>query len=167
MKINKTLLCAAAIAVGAGTAGNGASAAEIGDAGCGLGAIILKGKPGAVQLFAATTNATSGSQTFGITTGTSHCSESALVAVHNQKTFIAMNKDALKAEIAKGQGEKLAAMAFLFGCESPQQARFNTALRSQYAGIFQEESDASVHYEVKEALKQDAVLAASCSKIIM
>ena len=41
-------------------------------AGCGLGSMIIK-DDGFVQVFAATTNATSGSQTFGITSGTSNC----------------------------------------------------------------------------------------------
>ena len=44
-----------------------------GDAGCGLGSILFGAKPGFVQVFAATTNGTFGSQTFGITTGTSNC----------------------------------------------------------------------------------------------
>ncbi len=50
-----------------------ASAAPYGTAGCGLGSIVIGSKPGMMQIFAATTNGTSASQSFGITSGTSNC----------------------------------------------------------------------------------------------
>ena len=46
-----------------------------GPAGCGLGSIVMGSKPGFMQVFAASTNGCSGSQTFGITTGTSNCKD--------------------------------------------------------------------------------------------
>src|SRR6266545_2071443 len=42
-------------------------------AGCGLGSMLIGSKPGIVQIFAATTNGSFGTQTFGITSGTSNC----------------------------------------------------------------------------------------------
>ena len=47
------------------------AAAGYGAAGCGLGSMVFGSKPGAEQVVAATTNGTFGSQTFGITFGTS------------------------------------------------------------------------------------------------
>ena len=51
----------------------GAMAADkYGTAGCGLGSLVFGNQKGIVQIFAATTNGLFGSQTFGITTGTSN-----------------------------------------------------------------------------------------------
>ena len=55
------------------------SFAFAGDAGCGLGGMLIKSNTKLMQLFAVTTNGTLGSQTFGITFGTSGCSASGLV----------------------------------------------------------------------------------------
>ena len=43
------------------------------DAGCGLGSMIIQENTKVMQLLAATTNGSFGSQTFGISTGTSNC----------------------------------------------------------------------------------------------
>src|SRR6186713_935077 len=50
-----------------------AAADGYGPAGCGLGSMIFEPDSGFTQVFAATTNGTSGNQTFGITSGTSNC----------------------------------------------------------------------------------------------
>ena len=44
--------------------------------GCGLGSMAFEGNDGLIsQVSAATTNGTSGNQTFGITSGTSNCTQ--------------------------------------------------------------------------------------------
>src|SRR3954464_7446787 len=48
-----------------------------GTAGCGLGSLVFGDQKGAIQILAATTNTTFGTQTFGITTGTSNCVDTA------------------------------------------------------------------------------------------
>ena len=50
-----------------------------GPAGCGLGSMIFEPDSGFTQVFAATTNGTSGNQTFGITSGTSNCASGGVV----------------------------------------------------------------------------------------
>jgi len=90
-----------------------------GDAGCGLGSLIISKNSKLLQLFAATTNGTFGSQTFGITSGTSNCSSSGLV--NNEKEidyFVEVNHDDLSREMAQGHGEKLTTLAALHGCSS-------------------------------------------------
>ena len=49
-----------------------------GTAGCGLGSMIFGDQKGAIQILAATTNSIFGTQTFGITTGTSNCGEAVI-----------------------------------------------------------------------------------------
>ena len=74
---------------------------------CGLGSKVFEGQKGvAPQVLAATTNGTSGNQTFGITSGTLGCSQDGVVS-SNWKTalFIDGNKSQLARDAASGQGE--------------------------------------------------------------
>lgn len=109
---------------------NFAHAAGYGDAGCGLGSIVFGSKQGFIQIFAATTNGTFGSQTFGITSGTSNCRGGGkTVAV-----FIEANKVALSNDIARGQGEALNSLAYLYGCKNPSE--IGQSLQTNYSSIF-------------------------------
>src|SRR5512137_902647 len=51
-----------------------------GAAGCGLGSMAFNKQPGIFQILAATTNSLTGTQTFGITSGTSNCGPSMFAA---------------------------------------------------------------------------------------
>src|SRR5574343_228488 len=82
---------------------------------CGLGSKVFEGQKGvAPQVLAATTNGTSGNQTFGITSGTLGCTQDGVVS-SNWKTalFIDGNKSQLARDAASGQGETLEAPAAL------------------------------------------------------
>ncbi len=95
----------------------GSSAFANGDAGCGLGSMIFKRNTKLIQLFAVTTNGSFGSQTFGITFGTSNCSASGLVMNEKQiQYFVEVNQEDLTREMAQGHGDKLATLAALHGC---------------------------------------------------
>ncbi|MCX5790873.1 MAG: DUF3015 family protein, partial [Elusimicrobia bacterium] len=62
----------------------GAMAAGYGSAGCGLGSLAFQGND-QTQILAATTNGTFGSQTFGLTFGTSNCSNKGRVKLGMQR----------------------------------------------------------------------------------
>jgi len=64
----------AVLALGLGA--SSAMADSFGMAGCGLGSMLIQSN-GKEQIFVATTNGSSGSQTFGITSGTSNCKDDA------------------------------------------------------------------------------------------
>lgn len=108
-----------------------------GDAGCGLGGMLIKSNTKLMQLFAVTTNGTSGSQTLGITFGTSACTSSGLVMNDKQiQYFVEVNQEDLTRELAQGNGEKLSTLAALNGCMSEQQiSAFNTKAQSQFKTI--------------------------------
>jgi len=73
--------------------------------GCGLGAVIIKDDSSAVMLaLQATTNGTSGNQTFGITSGTLGCKKTKFVMNERAEEFVASNMDTLAKEIAVGHG---------------------------------------------------------------
>lgn len=107
------------------------------DAGCGLGSMIINENSKIMQILAATTNGSFGSQTFGISTGTSNCKAQNLVMQEKAVQYFAeVNKDDLSREMAKGEGEKLSTLAALYGCESQaSRAEFSKAAQAAYGRI--------------------------------
>ncbi|HYG66757.1 MAG TPA: DUF3015 family protein, partial [Anaeromyxobacteraceae bacterium] len=80
MRIQTFVALAALLVAGVASAAETESAirgtpGRYGAAGCGLGSMAFGNTPGAVQILASTTNGLFGTQTFGITTGTSNCGE--------------------------------------------------------------------------------------------
>src|SRR5258706_10011582 len=77
-------------------------------AGCGLGYLLLSNKDNekVTQVLGATTNGTFGTQTFGISSGTSGCTEDGAVKVSKAtEVYTEVNLDSLRREMAMGQGE--------------------------------------------------------------
>ena len=113
------------------------SAFAAGDAGCGLGSLIISRNSKLLQLFALTTNGSSFSQGFGITSGTSGCSSSGLVMNDKQiQYFVEVNQEDLSREMAQGHGEKLATLALLKGCTTQDsQKAFAGFTQSSYSQI--------------------------------
>jgi len=127
-----------------------AGARNYGMAGCGLGSIVMG--PKGNQVLAATTNGTSGTQVFGITTGTSNCADDG-VAMDNSETrsFAEVNFDVIRQEMAQGQGENLQVLASLMGCD---QRSFGSTARAEYGSIFD-------HADVTSDLMLDRLAATS------
>lgn len=115
--------------------GASAFAKPYGAAGCGLGSIVFGDQGGFTQVFAATLNAT-GYQTFAITSGTSNCTDAgAIKGAKAIPAFIEVNKMALAKDAARGEGETLAGLASLLGCNSKN---LGQTLKSNYNKIFVE-----------------------------
>lgn len=127
------LFAGSAAAAEGGLKGTG----QYGPAGCGLGSMIFGNQPGAVQILAATTNGTFGSQTFGITSGTSNCG-GGLIA-QSTRNFVEANREALAKDMSRGQGETIGALTFMAGCKSSSdvgarlQSSFSTIIPSEQA----------------------------------
>ena len=108
--------------------------AAYGMAGCGLGSLVFKENTKA-QILAATTNGTFGSQTFGITFGTSNCAENGHMASKEQvQSFIAANQQSLQNDVARGNGETLSGLAELMGRKNSPE--FNATMKANYKNIF-------------------------------
>jgi hypothetical protein len=110
------------------------AAAAYGSAGCGLGSMAFGNQPGGVQILAATTNGTSGNQTFGITSGTSNCGKTAF-AMEGTKVFIEGNKDALAKDAARGTGETITALRNIAACGAESHA-VGSALQKNFTELF-------------------------------
>jgi len=103
--------------------------------GCGLGSMIIKDDSTAVLLaLQATTNGTSGNQTFGITSGTSGCKKTQFVMNDRAEEFVASNMDQLAKEIAQGHGESVDTLAELL--EVSDKATFSASLQANYNSIY-------------------------------
>jgi len=106
-----------------------------GQTGCGLGAMIIKDDSSAVMLaLQATTNGTSGNQTFGITSGTSGCTKTKFVMNERASEFVASNMDQLAKEIAMGHGESIDTLAELLNVDD--KAAFSASLQTNYKSIY-------------------------------
>ncbi|PHR55125.1 MAG: hypothetical protein COA44_11380 [Arcobacter sp.] len=111
------------------------SAGRNSQTGCGLGSVIIANGDTALMLaFQATTNGTSGNQTFGITSGTSGCKKTKFVMNERAEEFVASNMDQLAKEISVGQGESLDTLAELLQVEDKE--IFASALQANYNSIY-------------------------------
>jgi len=82
----------------------------------------------------ATTNGTSGNQTFGITSGTFGCKKTKFVMNERAEEFVASNMDQLAKEIAMGHGESVDTLAELLKVED--KAAFSSSLQANYNSIY-------------------------------
>jgi len=142
-----------------------AQAAHYGMAGCGLGSIVMGPRGG--QLSAATTNGTMGSQTFGITSGTSNCTpDSKTAAVMQQQQFMVTNYSTLSKEAAQGAGNTLTAWSASLGCSADVQSEFNGTIQRSHGSIFAAPGAVATLDATKETLKQNPTLASACAGLI-
>jgi hypothetical protein len=134
--------------------------------GCGLGKLAwgeYKGqKEIAPQVLMATTNGTFGSQTFGISFGTSGCTnDGKVMSEHKTTMFASLNFDALSAEMAQGQGEHLASLATLMGVPAERHAAFFAMTQERYTSLVQagEASPVALVKSLNDAIAGHPVLA--------
>ena len=110
-------------------------------AGCGLGSMVM-GKNG-MQISAATTNGTSWNQTFGISTGTLNCVDNPTSQVAGRMDqFILVNRSQLQGDVARGNGETIAAIGSFMGCPQSNE-KIGTLLKANYNEIFKSEQPAN------------------------
>jgi Protein of unknown function (DUF3015) len=124
-----------------------------GTAGCGLGSLAFGNTPGAVQILAATTNSLFGTQTFGITTGTSNCGTGLFAA--GTQNFVEANREALAKDISRGRGEAIGALTVINACRDS--SAVGAALQRNFKAIFPSEtsSNEDVTKAILETLQAD------------
>ncbi|MDA0147802.1 DUF3015 domain-containing protein [Vibrio sp. LaRot3] len=133
------------------------------DIGCGLGTMVFDGKSGKVfKVLGATTNGTSGNQTFGITFGTLGCDGNGTITSSEKLAmFIDGNIDNLARDIAKGEGETLATLSEVWGVQEADKAAFNALAQENFAEVFKSENVTSeeVFANLNNLVAADATLA--------
>lgn len=129
----KKIIISAAVAV---SFAGSAFAADYGSAGCGLGSLAFK-KNDMTQVLAATTNGSFGTQTFGMTFGTSGCNNEGLVKVSMaRESFIEANYKDISRDAAKGTGEYVVNLAKLYGYTAETAWKFTRLLQQNHTAIF-------------------------------
>ena len=135
---------------------------------CGWGAKLFDGQSGvAPQVLAVTTNGTSGNQTFGISTGTSGCTQDGVVrSTWKTAMFIDGNKERLARDMSIGNGETLDSLAHLIGVRQEDRAAFNRTVQANVSRIFASGSTTDqVVVALKEVLGSDRTLAQYAASI--
>lgn len=121
--------CAALLASG--------SAEALDSTGCGLGSMAWRGQSGmAPQILAVTTNGTFGTQTFGITFGTSGCDPNGRITGGTQKmvfNFIENNMEQYALDASRGEGETLDTLAGMLNVDKDV---FAQKSQQNFAAIF-------------------------------
>ena len=132
-KVSFWMVATVVVSLGISALAHAESKERFGMAGCGLGSLLFGDTPDrASQVLAGTTNGTSGTQTFGITTGTSNCNPKSGPA--GAKLFIETNREALARDASRGSGETIAGLAAISGCRNP--SAVGMALQRNFAAIF-------------------------------
>lgn len=137
---------------------------QYGIAGCGLGSVLM-GKRGA-QLFAATTNGSFSNQIIGITAGTLNCVDTpSAETAGRMDLFINVNMAQLQSDIARGNGETIAALGNYMGCSASSE-NIGAVLKQNYSNIFKDEAVTNeVTDSIINAILEQNEIAQSCNKL--
>jgi len=134
--------------------------------GCGLGKLAWQNYPHqkviGIQTMEATTNGLMGNQTFGITSGTSGCTnDGKFWAEHKVNAFAALNFENLAQDMAQGHGEHIASLATLMGIPADQQPAFFAMTQEKYASLVTagETSPVAMVKALNEAMATNPMLA--------
>ena len=135
-------------------------------AGCGLGSLIWKDNTIISALFRMTTNHSFSSQLFGITSGTSGCSQHSIVMREMAPVYYAeANIEELKVDMAKGQGEYVSIFSDALGCPESLKPEFTKMTKEKYEVIFPKSDVTPVQMldNVKKMMKDAPALSGRCS----
>ena len=164
--LKRTLLVLTAAFFMFGTTGVALAAHPDNGPGCGLGKLAWSSYPGqqsiGSQVLQATTNGTFGTQTFGISSGTSGCTnDGTIFASEKVNVFAAINFDDISQEMAQGQGEHLTSLATLMDIPADQHEIFFAMAQEKYTTLVQtgEASPKAVIKAIYSAMGDHPVLA--------
>jgi hypothetical protein len=102
--------------------------------GCGVGAMVWKGQSGVVpHVLGATTNGIA-SQTVSMTLGLAGCNTNE--NIQSMAMLMDARGSTIAAEMSRGSGENLEAMAVALGVSPPDRPEFYSILKDNFATIF-------------------------------
>ena len=160
MLLKKILTCGCVgmVLAWAALSSTNSMAGTYGTAGCGVGALIFKDKPGMIQILAGTTNGYFGN-TFSITSGTSECEGS---AHDTAAVYMTINHVALQKDISRGNGEIISGLSKIYRCDDSD--ALGRQLQNNYDRIYQNEADLidKVPTRIETFIQNDADLKRSC-----
>ncbi len=132
-----------------------------GDAGCGWGNALFEGQSGTPNhVLAGTTNATTGNNTFGMTSGTNGCTTTGKLS-YGGKSVVSAIMNEFSEDVARGEGDALSTVAVLYGVEPADRQTFAKVMHENFAVIFPSEDVTADEMiaSVEEVMKADPILA--------
>ena len=151
--IGLALISASSIASAAGGAAGG-------DGGCGWGNALFSGQSGtASHVLAATTNGTSGNNTFGMTTGTNGCSVSGTLG-YGGTSVVSSIMNEFSEDVARGEGDAMDTVAVVYGVKVQDRETFSKVMHENFATLFPNENVTAEQMivSIEEVMKKDATL---------
>jgi len=168
--VSRTILVITAVLTIFGTRGVGFAAHPDNGPGCGLGKLAWSDysqqQAIGAQVLQSTTNGTFGSQTFGISSGTSGCTnDGTIFASEKVNVFTAVNFENLAQDMAQGHGEHLTSLATLMSIPAEQHKVFFGMTQEKYSTLIQagETSPKAVVKAIYSAMGNNPVLAQASS----
>lgn len=131
---------------------------------CGLGWQVTNKKSFAATTTRSVTN-TFVPPTFGMTSGTMGCAQHTIVKKEEPAfRFLLANHHALELEMARGEGEYLAAFASEWGCAPSSFARFSEVLQKGFGEVYSEPSSNGVQVfeRIRSVIGSDRELKNAC-----
>ncbi len=140
--------------------------AEDKSSGCGLGWKVTQRKSLVSSTVRSYTNMI-GSQSSGMTSGTSGCDQHSIVKSEKAPLhFAEANLNSLMIEMAQGQGDFVMAFGSVMGCETQALSHFSATTQQNYEKIFssQDVTPAQFLENVEKTISNDPKLAQACQQ---
>lgn len=135
-----------------------------GMAGCGLGSLVIK-EDNFAQIVASTINGWTGTQTFGISTGTMNCTKQGVVLTDKeQEVFVEANMQSLQEDMVAGEGEYLSALIEQFHCQEEAKPIARQLAQTHFEAVFltANTTPRQALYGYKRVLAEDPIVANAC-----
>mgnify|MGYP000234637244 FL=1 len=114
---------------------------------CGWGNMLFSGQTGTPShVLAATTNTSTGNNTFGMTFGTNGCSTKGTLTYGGKEMIdVSMIMDEFSEDVARGDGEALTAVAVSLGVSEADRPLFKSTLHQNFNTLFPSEEATTEH----------------------
>ena len=131
-----------------------------GGSGCGWGQALFDGQSGtATHVLAGITNAITGNNTFGMTTGTNGCTTSGTLSYGGQ-SVVSSVMDEFSEDVARGQGDALDTVSVVYGVEAKDRDAFAKAMHENFNTLFPSEDVTAEELmaSIEKVMKADSTL---------
>ena len=137
-----------------------ANAGAAGGAGCGWGQALFDGQSGtATHVLAGLTNALTGNNTFGMTTGTNGCSTTGTLSYGGESVVSAI-MDEFSEDVARGEGDAMDTVAVVYGVDAQDRDTFAKVMHENFTTLFPSEDVTAEEMmaSIEEIMKADTTL---------
>ena len=137
-----------------------ANAGAAGGSGCGWGQALFEGQSGtATHVLAGITNAITGNNTFGMTTGTNGCTTTGTLSYGGESVVSAIMNE-FSEDVARGEGDALNTVAVVYGVEDQDRDTFAKVMHDNFTTLFPSEDVTAEEMmaSIEAVMKADADL---------